>query len=137
MIEIRNLTKRFDRFTAVDSLNLTIGTGEFFGLLGPNGAGKTTTIGMLSTLLLPTEGEIYIDSERLSRKRTDLKRKLSVITQEYSMRQDMTMDRDHGVPRGGCILCPAGRSAPGRRNCWTSAACWSSAGGPCASCPAA
>lgn len=92
MIEIRNLTKRFDRFTAVDSLNLTIGTGEFFGLLGPNGAGKTTTIGMLSTLLLPTEGEIYIDSERLSRKRTDLKRKLSVITQEYSMRQDMTMD---------------------------------------------
>lgn len=92
MIEIRNLTKRFDRFTAVDSLSLTIGTGEFFGLLGPNGAGKTTTIGMLSTLLLPTEGEIYIDGERLSRKRTDLKRKLSVITQEYSMRQDMTMD---------------------------------------------
>lgn len=92
MIEIRNLTKRFDRFTAVDSLNLTIETGEFFGLLGPNGAGKTTTIGMLSTLLLPTEGEIYIDGERLSRKRTDLKRKLSVITQEYSMRQDMTMD---------------------------------------------
>lgn len=92
MIEIRNLTKRFDRFTAVDSLSLTIETGEFFGLLGPNGAGKTTTIGMLSTLLLPTEGEIYIDGERLSRKRTDLKRKLSVITQEYSMRQDMTMD---------------------------------------------
>lgn len=92
MIEIRNLTKRFDRFTAVDSLSLTIETGEFFGLLGPNGAGKTTTIGMLSTLLLPAEGEIYIDGEQLSRKRTDLKRKLSVITQEYSMRQDMTMD---------------------------------------------
>lgn len=92
MIEIRNLTKQFDRFTAVDSLNLTIETGEFFGLLGPNGAGKTTTIGMLSTLLLPTQGEIDIDGERLSRKRTDLKRKFSVITQEYSMRQDMTMD---------------------------------------------
>lgn len=92
MIELRSLTKRFDRFTAVDSLSLTIETGEFFGLLGPNGAGKTTTIGMLSTLLLPTEGEIYIDGERLTRKRTDLKRKLSVITQEYSMRQDMTMD---------------------------------------------
>lgn len=92
MIEIKNLTKKFDNFTAVDSLNLTIQKGEFFGLLGPNGAGKTTTIGMLSTLLLPTSGEIFIDGQRLTRKRPDLKQKLSVITQEYSMRQDMTMD---------------------------------------------
>ncbi len=92
MIELRNLTKKFDEFTAVDSLNLTIETGEFFGLLGPNGAGKTTTISLLSTLLLPTEGEILIDGRRLSRKTPELKRKLSVITQEYSMRQDMTMD---------------------------------------------
>lgn len=92
MIEIRNLTKKFDDFTAVDSLNLTIESGEFFGLLGPNGAGKTTTIGMLSTLLLPTAGEIRIDGETLSRKRPDIKRKISVITQEYSMRQDMNMD---------------------------------------------
>lgn len=92
MIEIRNLTKKFDDFTAVDSLNLTIETGEFFGLLGPNGAGKTTTIGMLSTLLLPTGGKILIDGQQLNRQRPDLKRKLSVITQEYSMRQDMTMD---------------------------------------------
>lgn len=92
MIEIRNLKKTFDNFTAVDSLNLQIETGEFFGLLGPNGAGKTTTISMLSTLLLPTSGEIYIDGELLTRKRKDIKRKVSVITQEYSMRQDMDMD---------------------------------------------
>ena len=92
MIEIRDLTKKFDDFTAVDHLNLTIGTGEFFGLLGPNGAGKTTTISMLSTVLLPSEGEIRIDGVKLDRKATALKRKLSVITQEYSMRQDMTME---------------------------------------------
>ncbi len=92
MIEIKNLTKKFGNFTAVDSLSFTIGTGEFFGLLGPNGAGKTTTIGMLSTLLLPTAGEIRIDGRLLTRKTADLKRKLCVITQEYSMRQDMTMD---------------------------------------------
>ncbi len=92
MIELRNLSKTFDNFTAVDGLNLTIETGEFFGLLGPNGAGKTTTIGMLSTLLLPSRGEILIDGELLTRKRQDLKRKVSVITQEYSMRQDMDMD---------------------------------------------
>lgn len=92
MIELRNLTKKFEHFTAVESINLRIETGEFFGLLGPNGAGKTTTIGMLSTLLLPTSGEIRIDGELLTRKRQDLKRKVSVITQEYSMRQDMDMD---------------------------------------------
>jgi ABC-2 type transport system ATP-binding protein len=92
MIELRNLTKKFNSFTAVDHLNLKIETGEFFGLLGPNGAGKTTTISMLSTLLLPTAGEIYIDGQLLTRKRPELKRKLSVITQEYSMRQDMTVD---------------------------------------------
>lgn len=92
MIELHNLTKQFEHFTAVDSISLRIETGEFFGLLGPNGAGKTTTIGMLSTLLLPTSGEIRIDGELLTRKRQDLKRKVSVITQEYSMRQDMDMD---------------------------------------------
>lgn len=92
MITLKNLTKKFGQFTAVDNVNLTIETGEFFGLLGLNGAGKTTTIGMLSTLLLPTQGEIFLDGERLTRKRTDLKRKISVITQEYSMRQDMNMD---------------------------------------------
>lgn len=92
MIELNNLTKKYDEFTAVDHLNLRIETGEFFGLLGPNGAGKTTTIGMLSTLLLPSEGQVSIDGEKLTRQNNRLKRKISVITQEYSMRQDMTMD---------------------------------------------
>lgn len=68
MIEIRDLTKKFGDFTAVDHLNLTIETGEFFGLLGPNGAGKTTTLSMLSTVLLPSEGEILLDGKKLNRK---------------------------------------------------------------------
>lgn len=92
MIELENLTKYYDSFLAVDHINLKIEKGEFFGLLGPNGAGKTTTIGMLSTLLLPNEGTIRIDGELLNRKNVALKRKISVITQEYSMRQDMTID---------------------------------------------
>ena len=92
MIELINLTKEFGDFTAVDHLNLTINTGEFFGLLGPNGAGKTTAISMMSTVLLPTEGEIRIDDNKLTRKTSAQKRKLSVITQEYSMRQDMNME---------------------------------------------
>jgi len=92
MIELKHLTKKYGEFTAVNDLNLTIEDGEFFGLLGPNGAGKTTTIGVMSTLLLPTSGEVWIDGQLLTRKNPGLKRKISVITQEYSMRQDMTMD---------------------------------------------
>ena len=92
MIELRSLTKTFGDFTAVDHLDLRIETGEFFGLLGPNGAGKTTTISMMSTVLLPTAGEILIDGVPLTRRATEQKRKLSVITQEYSMRQDMNME---------------------------------------------
>lgn len=92
MIEIRELTKIFGEFTAVDHLNLTIDTGEFFGLLGPNGAGKTTTISMISTVLLPNSGEILVDGKPLDRKASEIKRRISVITQEYSMRMDMTCD---------------------------------------------
>ena len=93
MIELKDLTKKFDDFTAVDHLNLTVETGEFFGLLGSNGAGKTTTISMMSTVLIPTEGGVYIDGELLTRGASEVKRKISVITQEYSMRQDMTVEQ--------------------------------------------
>lgn len=92
MIELIHLTKAFGGQTAVSDLNLRIETGEFFGLLGPNGAGKTTTIGMLSTVLLPTAGEIRIDGQLFGRKASKEKQKISVVTQEFSMRLDMTMD---------------------------------------------
>ena len=84
MIELRNLTKRFGAETAVDHLNLAIRDGELFGLLGPNGAGKTTTVGMLSTVLLPTEGQILLDGMPLTRSLSAarLRRRISVITQE-------------------------------------------------------
>lgn len=61
MIELRNVTKNFGSFTAVDNLSLNIPAGEFFGFLGPNGAGKTTTIKMIAGLFTPTKGEILIN----------------------------------------------------------------------------
>ena len=62
MIKINNLTKKYKDKLAVDNLNLEIKTGELFSLLGTNGAGKTTTIKMLSTLILPTSGEVEINN---------------------------------------------------------------------------
>jgi ABC-2 type transport system ATP-binding protein len=61
MIEIRDLTKRYGDFTAVDRLSLTAAAGEIFGFLGPNGAGKTTTIRIISGLSLPTSGTVHVN----------------------------------------------------------------------------
>lgn len=61
VIEIRDLTKKYGEFTAVDSLHLTARPGEIFGFLGPNGAGKTTTIRIVSGLSLPTSGSVLVN----------------------------------------------------------------------------
>ncbi len=58
------LRKKFNDFIAVDSVDFKIEQGSFVALLGPNGAGKTTLIKMLTALLKPTKGEIYIDNEK-------------------------------------------------------------------------
>lgn len=95
MIEIKNITKIYpeQEIPALSNVNLKIESGEFFGLLGPNGAGKTTMIKLLSTLLIPNEGEIIVDGERLTRSNTQIKRKLSMVTQEYSLRANMTPEQ--------------------------------------------
>jgi ABC-2 type transport system ATP-binding protein len=58
MLELRNLTKRFNRVAAVDNLNITLKPGEIYGYLGPNGSGKTTTVKLLTGLLEPSRGHI-------------------------------------------------------------------------------
>jgi ABC-2 type transport system ATP-binding protein len=60
MIELRNLTKRYGSFTAVNAINLEVPKGELFGFLGPNGAGKTTTLRMIAGILRPTSGSVNI-----------------------------------------------------------------------------
>ena len=92
ILTMKDIDKSFPGVHALDHVNFEVRRGEVHALMGENGAGKTTTISLLSTLLLPTKGEILIDGQKLTRTRPDLKRKISVITQEYSMRQDMNMD---------------------------------------------
>ncbi|QCJ42031.1 ABC transporter ATP-binding protein [Bacillus sp. S3] len=67
MIEIINLTKRYGKFTALDSLNLTIDKGSVFGFVGQNGAGKSTTFSILATLLSPSSGTAYINGYNISK----------------------------------------------------------------------
>jgi len=60
LAEIREVTKRFGRFTALDRINLTVGEGEIYGFIGPNGAGKSTTIRILLGMLKATSGDARI-----------------------------------------------------------------------------
>jgi ABC-2 type transport system ATP-binding protein len=79
MIELRQLTKRYGTFTAVDRIDLTVGSGELFGFLGPNGAGKTTTLRMIAGILRPTSGSIRIAGVDLLQDPVAAKAKLGFI----------------------------------------------------------
>ena len=69
-IEVKNLVRRFGDFTAVDNTSFQVHEGEIFGLLGPNGAGKTTVFNLLTGVYQPTEGEFFLDGERMNGKKT-------------------------------------------------------------------
>ena len=83
-LETFALTRRFGNLTAVDSLSLSIQSGETFGLLGPNGAGKTTTIKMLTTLLPPTSGSASVAGFDLRRQPGDVRRVIGYVPQLLS-----------------------------------------------------
>ena len=66
-LEIKNLTKKFKNFLAVDNINFTLPKNKTVGLLGPNGCGKTTSIGMMLGLIKPTTGSILIDNKDINK----------------------------------------------------------------------
>ena len=91
-IETRGLTRRFGDFTAVDSIDLRVESGTFYGFLGPNGAGKSTTIKMLTGLLAPSGGEIRVlGRDMLDPKQSlDAKRHVGVIAENLSLFDNLT-----------------------------------------------
>ncbi len=79
MIELKNVTKKFGNFIAVDNLTLAIPKGEFFGFLGPNGAGKTTTIKMIVGLFAPTSGAITVNGYDVVKQPIEAKQSLAYV----------------------------------------------------------
>jgi len=79
MIQLRNVTKKFGSFTAVDNLTLTVPKGEFFGFLGPNGAGKTTTIKMIVGLFAPTSGDILVNGYDIVKHPMEAKQSIAYV----------------------------------------------------------
>ena len=90
MISVKNLTKKYGKFTAVDDVSFSVEKGEIFAFLGPNGAGKTTTIKMLTTLLRPTEGEIFLNGHNVKKKPRDTRKSFGIVFQDPSLDNELT-----------------------------------------------
>jgi ABC-2 type transport system ATP-binding protein len=90
MIECTNLTKRFENFTAVHDLSLTIQEGELLALLGPNGAGKTTTVRMLSAILRPSEGRARINGYDVVEQPDQVRRSIGMLTEQPGLYERMS-----------------------------------------------
>jgi ABC-2 type transport system ATP-binding protein len=81
MIELVGLTKRFDDFTAVKDVTLSVASGEILALLGPNGAGKTTTVRMLAAILRPTAGQAFVAGYSVTEHPREVRRRVGLLTE--------------------------------------------------------
>jgi len=90
LIQVEQLTKKFDDLVAVDHIDFSIAQGEIFGFLGPNGAGKTTTLSILSTLLKPTSGKAYVNGFDVESQKSQVRRSIGVVFQDPTLDEELT-----------------------------------------------
>ncbi len=90
VIEVRDLTRRFGEFTAVDGISFDVREGEVFAFLGPNGAGKSTTINMLCTLLRPTSGRVTIAGFDVAARPKAVRRNIGLVFQDQTLDDRLT-----------------------------------------------
>ena len=85
MIEIENLTKKFDDFTAVEEISLNVAKGQVLALLGPNGAGKTTTVRMLTSIIRPTSGRAMVAGYDVVNQGRQVRASVGVLTEQHGL----------------------------------------------------
>lgn len=90
-ISVRNLTKKFGNFTAVDNISFNVARGEIFGFLGANGAGKTTAMRMLCGLSMPTSGSGTVAGYDIVHQPEEIKKHIGYMSQKFSLYQDLTV----------------------------------------------
>lgn len=91
VISVKELTKRFGSFTAVDHISFDVYKGEIFGFLGANGAGKTTAMRMLCGLSFPTGGSASVAGFDLEKEADQIKRNIGYMSQKFSLYEDLTI----------------------------------------------
>ena len=91
MIEVKNVTKKYGSFTAVDNISFTVKDGEVIGFLGPNGAGKSTTMNMITGFIEPTEGSIMINGNDISKKAKKAKRQIGYMPENVPLYSELTV----------------------------------------------
>ncbi len=99
IVKTTNLTKQFEKHTAVSSVDLKIKEGEIYGFLGPNGAGKSTTIRMLLGLMKPTAGDIQIFNQDLKKHRKEILRQVGSLVENPSYYPHLTAKENVEVLR--------------------------------------
>ena len=92
MIEVKNLTKRFGKKTAVDNLSFTVKSGEILGFLGPNGAGKSTTMNIITGYLSATDGSVKVNGHDILDEPYAAKKSLGYLPEQPPLYLDMTVD---------------------------------------------
>lgn len=90
IIEVKNLTKKFKNFVAVDNISFEIKKGEIFGFLGPNGAGKSTTIRMLTTLLRPTSGKATVAGCDIAHDQDEVRHHIGLVAEKIILYSHLT-----------------------------------------------
>jgi ABC-2 type transport system ATP-binding protein len=93
-VSVRDLTRRFGEFVAVNAVSFSVRRGEIFGFLGPNGAGKSTTIRMLCGLLAPTSGEGTVAGCDLRTEGEKVKQRIGYMSQRFSLYDDLTVEEN-------------------------------------------
>ena len=91
MIQVKNVTKKYGKFTAIDNISFEVKDGEVVGLLGPNGAGKSTTMNMITGYIEPTEGTIIVDNYDMSKKPKKAKKEIGYMPEGVPLYTDMTV----------------------------------------------
>lgn len=91
VIEVKELTKKFGDFTAVNSISFDVFKGEIFGFLGANGAGKTTAMKMLIGISNPTSGDAKVSDFDVHRQADEVKKNIGYMSQKFSMYDDLTI----------------------------------------------
>ncbi|AEJ20705.1 ABC transporter ATP-binding protein [Gracilinema caldarium] len=106
IIEVKNFTKRYGNFVAVNGISFTVEEGSIFAFLGPNGAGKSTTINTLCTIIEKTSGDLILNGHEVSKDRDKVRADIGIVFQTPTLDERLTVEENlrfhsmfYGVPK--------------------------------------